>query len=507
MLKWAEKFRALFETAVPGRTNDIKRSDGDANRSTYRAGPRLREQARHLEENHDLVSGILTTLVNNTVGPTGISVEPLPKKRDGTIDRDFADELIVLWDDWSKRPEVTGEHTRGSMERLLARSWFRDGEAFLQHLAGPIPTLRHGTRVPYSVEMLEADMVPLDHPDNVAVNDYQGITKNEWGQPLLYRVYLRHPGSIKAWDTRTKQIPADNMVHLKLTNRIGQTRGVSAFAPVLIRLNDLKSYEEAERIAARMSACIGMYIKRGNPDQYTMAELDEDDDRIFEMAPGMIYDQLLPGEELNDITPDRPSQLLQPFRDSMLKAVAAGVGCSYSSIARDYEGTYSSQRQELVEQFINYGVMQQMFIGQVTSPIWEQFVTVALANGMVKLPRSVDPETILDAQFRGPVMPWIDPAKESSANLIQVRAGFKSISQVIRERGENPRHVFAEIQREREELEEMEIALSSVESTDDTNFGGTDDGDQGEGQGLRTQGDDEPDSGSDDKSGGVVRLR
>lgn len=503
-MKWIHKVFGLFETATPSRTHTIKRSTGDADRPIDMAGAALREQSRFLEENHDLVNGILTTLVNNTVGPRGISVEPMPRKRDGSVHREFADELIDLYEDWSSHPEVTGEHDRASMERLLARSMYRDGEVFGQHISGHRPNLIHGTRVPYSVELLEAEMVPMDHPDNVKLNNYQGVIKNQWGQPVAYKVYLRHPGTLKSWDTAVKEVPADRMLHAKLTNRIGQTRGVSAFAPVMVRLNDLKNYEEAERIAARMSACIGLYIKRGNPDQYTPEDI-EDDDRMFEMAPGIVYDNLLPGEEINDVTPDRPSQLLQPFRDSMLKAVASGINANYSTIAKDYSGTYSSQRQELSENFINYAVLQRNFIRQVTEPMWNQFIVSALGT-QIKVPRSVDINTLYQAQFLGPVQPWIDPAKEASANLIQVRAGFKSLSQVIRERGENPRKVFAEMQREREEAEEMGLELSSFASTDDTNMGGTED-DSGKNQGNRTQGDKDSGSGANDATGGVVRLR
>lgn len=504
-MKWPFKnFFGRYETTHITRTHDIKKSDGDADRSLQAAGKTLREQARYLEENHDLVNGILTTLVNNTIGPEGITVEPLPRKKDGTIDRDFSDELSSLYEDWSKHPEVTGEFTRSSMERVLARSLYRDGEVFVQHLSGRIPTLIHHTVVPYSVELLECDMVPIDHPNTIDSNNFNGVIKNAWGQPLAYQVYHRHPGSIKAWDAKIKEVKADRMLHAKLITRVGQTRGVSAFAPVLMRLNDLKSYEEAERVAARMSACIGLYIKRGNPDLYMPGE--EEDDRMFEMEPGIIYDNLLPGEEIGDISPNRPSQLLQPFRDSMLKAAASGVNASYSTVAKDYGGTYSAQRQELSDSYVNYNTLQSNFVSQISDPMWTQFVSSALAAGLLSVPDGINELTIFDAVFRGPVQPWIDPAKEASANLIQVRAGFKSLSQVIRERGENPRKVMAEIKRERDEAEEMGIELSSIASTDDTNMGGTED-DETKDQGTRSQGDDKKDSGSGGSKGRAVHLR
>lgn len=507
-MRWAfPKFFGRYETTQLTRTNDIKRSDGNADRPISEAGKTLREQARYLEENHDLVNGILTTLVNNTIGPEGITVEPLPRRKDGTVDRDFSDELSSLYEDWSKRPEVTGEFTRAGMERILARSLYRDGEVFAHHLIGRKRGLQHGTVVPYSVELLESDMVPYDHPDSVDSNHYNGIIKNQWGQPTGYLVYVKHPGSIKAWDTKIKTVKASEMLHAKLVTRVGQTRGVSAFAPVLIRLNDLKSYEQAEQVAARMAACMGLYIKRGNPDLYQPGqEAEEEENRLFEMAPGIIYDNLLPGEEIGDISPNRPSQLLQPFRDSMLKAATSGVNANYSTVAKDYAGTYSSQRQELSDSYVNYTTLQADFIAQIAQPMWEMFMDMALASNLVKQPEGVDDLSLKDAQFRGPVQPWIDPAKEASANLIQVRAGFKSLSQVIRERGENPRKVMAEIKRERDEAEELGIELSSMAGTDDTNMGGTED-DETKDQGTRSQGNDKDDKGSGASGRRAVPLR
>ena len=58
------------------------RSNGDArdgNSTVYDAGPKLRQYARHLDQNHDLVKGALDRLTQFIVGPNGISVEPQPR--------------------------------------------------------------------------------------------------------------------------------------------------------------------------------------------------------------------------------------------------------------------------------------------------------------------------------------------------------------------------------------------------------------------------------------------
>lgn len=86
---------------------------------------------------------------------------------------------------------------------------------------------------------------------------------------------------------------------------------------------------------------------------------------------------------------DRPNVHLYEFRNGQMRAVAAGTRGSYSSIARDYNGTYSSQRQELVESFEGYNVLQQWFVGQQSRPVYRNWLAMTLLSG-VTIPKDVD---------------------------------------------------------------------------------------------------------------------
>ena len=58
----------------------------------------------------------------------------------------------------------------------------------------------------------------------------------------------------------------------------------------------------------------------------------------------------------------RPNPNLITFRNGQLRAFAAGISASYSSVSRNYDGTYSSQRQELVEQWVHYACLTDDFV-------------------------------------------------------------------------------------------------------------------------------------------------
>jgi lambda family phage portal protein len=160
--------------------------------------------------------------------------------------------------------------------------------------------------------------------------------------------------------------------------------------------------------------------------------------------PGMIFDDLRPGEEIGMIDTSRPNTNLQAHRDGQLRAIAAGIGGSYSSISRNYNGTYSAQRQELIEQWTHYQSMTEAFTAQFVRPVWERFVALALASGLVKAPLELDMATLDDALFVGQTMPWIDPAKEAQANEILERNCYKSGPEIIRARGGNPRETLTQ---------------------------------------------------------------
>lgn len=471
-----EKIRAsgrAHEASSPSRSRKFYSDRLSPNHIVLQGAMALMAQARHMERNNDIARGILRTMTNNIVGPNGIGIEPQPRRRDGSIHEEYAAALRAAHRAWRQAPEVTGLHTDASMQRILCRTWLRDGEVFAQELVGFVPGLTHGSTVPYSLEMFEADLVPLTHDAGERIR--QGIERNAWGKPTAYYSYKGHPleGTVPSMlgSQDLKRIPANAVIHVALRDRIGQMRGISEFASIISRLEDIKDYEDSERIAAKVAAALTAYVKKTNPDGYDVSNRETDDDgniipRDLRLTPGMIIDGLTVGEEIGLIDSTRPNPNVVTFRQGQLRAVAAGVGASYSSIARDYNGTYSAQRQELVEQWINYASLTDAFTGLFVQPCWNGFVQAAAISGQVRIPSDVMPGTENDALFIAQAMPWIDPMKEANALVILTKAGFASEVEAIRRRGSNPRDVLEQITQWRKEVERQGLVLSSDAAND-----------------------------------------
>lgn len=451
---------AAYEAAVPSRTHKAKKSQGDANAVMQRGAVSIRGQARHLEENSDLVDSLLTVLVNNVVGRDGIGVEPMPLDINGQVHEAFARELLDGFGEWSLRMDSTGEWSRAEAERLVCRTWLRDGECLGEQLLGHIPGFVHPNgSVPFSLQLMEPDFLPMELT-RPADGIFQGIEVNDWQQATRFHVYLQHPGSMAATGLRTRPVAAERMLHLKLVKRLHSRRGISVLASSLQRIGGLQNYEESELVAARISAAMAFYIRKGSSEDYAAPEtgVQQEKRRTLPISPGTIFDDLRPGEDVGTIESKRPSPMVQTFRDTMMRAICgAAGGVNFSTTAKKYDGNYSAQRQELVDSYVSYGVLSNAFIARWSRPVYRRYVQMSILTGRHVPPPDLDIRTVMLAYYQPPVMPWIDPYKEAQGNREMVRGGFGTESEVIRARGKNPQEVKR--QRDREIRENRELGL------------------------------------------------
>ena len=424
----------LYKAAAPSnaRSSPTDWRSGDAVMDQARA--KLRQWGRHLDENHDLTHSILNQL---SYQASQLEIEPRALNRSGAPAVAVNDALKKAWTTHRDQLDATGGMPWCVLSAITARTWLRDGEVFAQHLLGT--STAYAGALPYAVEVHEPDLVPFDLiQDNPRI--VHGIEIDASGRPSAYHLYLKHPGDNVqgVFTTDTMRIPADQITHLKMSKRLGQRRGASVLAPAVTRLSDIADYEESERLAAKVASSLCAAITRGADFVNTPTALDAaSGERPFELQAGMIFDSLAPGERVEVIDTQRPNQALGDFRKAMLRAATAGIGVSYSTATHDYDGTYSSQRQELVESRLMYDAMRAHYVAGFLRPVWRNFVQATQLAGLVRA-AAADPDTLFDFEAIAPAQPWIDPAKEASADETSIRAGIESRYGIIRRRGGDP---------------------------------------------------------------------
>lgn len=464
----ARQILAYYEAARPSTTRKIKREVGSGDVATLRAGDSLRAQARHLEQNHDLARGIRQILITNIVGANGITVEPQPRNKDGTINSELATRIRVLLKNWERSPEVTQMFRWAACQRQVCGAWIRDGEILAQIINGTVQGLDHRSKVPFSLELLEADYLPFFLNSSSEPWITEGVERNQWGAPIAYHLFKTHPGdwqmfwgmSIQLGNASFRRVEAGRILHVKICDRARQARGVSVYASIIGRLDDIKDYEESERIAAKIAASMAAFIKKGRSDDYS-EKVDPATGRPvprhIKFQPGMVFDDLEPGEEIGMIDTNRPNTSLEAHRNGQLRAASSGAGISYSSWSKDYDGNYSARRQELVDSYANYAVIQDDFCTQFVAPVYENFVKMALLAGLLNINRQTDLDRLDDALFIGPQMPWIDPSKEASAWETLQNNIHASGPEIIRRRGQDPESVLEQATAWRDKLKERDL--------------------------------------------------
>jgi len=458
-----------YDAAKPTRLRTIRRARNTIDSDTRQGARTLREAARWLDQNYDLALGVLDVLVRKTVG-TGLMPEFLVRTRDGELATDLNNDLADWYTRWAKKPEVTGELDYSHAQRIKALHWFRDGEVFTQYLLGRVPGLTHGSEVPLSLELIPPDHVPIGLTDT-ASRLIQGVEKNGWGRPIAYRVQrgdigpdLRNSLLLQAGDYR--RIPAARMQHLKLTRHIRQTRGVSVFAAVLERFEDVRDYDESERIAAKMAAHIAGFIKRGTPDMYDPENLSRDEygqiiPREHKFQPGMFFDFLETGEEIGMVDPKRPSNQFGTYRAENLRSIASGTGAAPSAVSNNYDGTYSSRRQEANEAAVHYQMLWSQFCSVSEAPTAARFVDMCIAAQLVRITPDVDLRTLHDVDFSRPAASAIDRQKETKANETALNSFQEALVDIWRREGRNPADQWRKLAEQARRLDSIQGAAPS----------------------------------------------
>jgi lambda family phage portal protein len=314
--------------------------------------------------------------------------------------------------------------------------------------------------------LLEIDHLRMGY--TIPPNIVDSVEKDQWGRPIAYWILPIHPGSINRFSMPTPvRVPAGEIIHPKIVKRIGQTRGITQFHAVFDRFQDVNDIDLYERTAAKMGAAIGLKIER--PLEY-QPSIDikgnvVNRERIQQFWPGMVLDGLDPGEKAEMLNPaGRPNPEITKFRHDQLRSAAAGLGISFSALSNVFDGNYSAQRQDMVQNESKIDAKTESFITSFINPVYKWAVEAMLLYGFLDLSlfKDVDLWTIFDAVHHGPALPWIDPQKEIEAKVQAVEAGFKSRAQVIRENGDNPDAVRSEIAMERQRDQEQGLSFNQV---------------------------------------------
>lgn len=449
---------------------------------------RLRAWARDMVRNNAYAWGVVDTIVSSVVG-CGIRAQSTFETPEGEDVENVNDVRDKVWSEWCEVCDVNGQYTFEELQAAAQREIVEAGEVLVRIVRTSSITYRGILRpVPLALELIEADRLAGDKDTYAARLSAQngnriirGVEVDELGKPVAYWIYKDHPLQPYAFTREPERIPANEVMHLFRRDRVGQTRGVTWFAPALSWIRDLGTYVDNELQASAVASCFTVAIKTDTPignlyDPDGGSGTDSAGNRERYVEPGMIM-ELKPGEDVVGLNPGRPNAGAEPWIQLILRGIAVGTGLSYEVVARDYSQTsYSSSRTSQLEDRRRFRCWQQYLIRHLCQPVWDAFSDAAALSA---LPDFAASDELLDdrrrfapVEWQTPEWEWVDPQSEQTASEMALNSFTDTFQNVLGSRGRSFRSVFyqrAKEERMRRKLglvtaEEQQLAISSAQT-------------------------------------------
>lgn len=440
------KVSMRYDAATPGRRGASwtpNALDADAS-AAQRA--RLAMVARDMIRNTPFATRAQQVIANNVVGD-GI----IPKITGGSetqrgelqqILRDHLDTVAV---------DAAGRNNLYGLERLATNTIVESGEVLIRRRRR---RATDGLPLNFQIEVLEPDFLDAslwgDLTSGNRVRD--GIEYDTLGRRVAYYLFDQHPGA-RGWQSRmeSRRVSARDVLHVFRSDRPGQNRGVSWFAPVALRLQDLADHQDAQLLRQKIAACFTAFRVR----------LDEESDgtngvadRFESLEPGRI-EELAPGEDIKFASPPGV-ETYDEFTRAVLREAAAGLGITYEALTGDLTGVnFSSGRMGRMEMDRNVSSWQwTMLVPQMLQPL-AGWTLEELAYGRPPLPRDLRIDWVPPARI------IVDPSREIPAMIRQIRGGLATRSEMVRRLGYDPEQVEAEMTRDNRVADESGFVFDS----------------------------------------------
>lgn len=356
----------------------------------------------------------------------------------------YANKVIEeAWAKWKRREfcTVSGVLSYNEVCQIRLLSAARDGDFFLRHIRSP-QVNEYG----YSLQLINSEWCDfnLNTRDPDSGNDIRmGIERDKWGKRIAYYFIKRTPmdwqfgtpgfGQTGGPKTYTR-IPAEEIIHYARYKDGDNTRPAPWSASVIQKSRHLDKYEEAEVVAARVSACkLGFFTSNQVPEggEAMGDRPDPTQEATMDAEPGS-FTGLKWGIDFKEWNPEHPNGNFDLFRKGMLRAWCAGMpGANYNIIANDLEGVnYSSGRLGMLDERELWKLIQRFDIDIAERPIFENWLEMSLMTGAIPLPLAKF-DKFNKPIFRGRRWAWVDPQKEVEASALQVANKFTSRTRVV----------------------------------------------------------------------------
>jgi len=469
MLSYATQYKGADQTTL--RTDWISAARGSGQTPSGYELSLLRIRSRDANRNHPVAAGASDTMAHNIVGSGLKPQSRIPYKILGISESRGGDLQLQAEAAFAKWAPLASADNRLSFDELQFVALLKtveDGEIIA------LPTWAQESWRPYGrcIELLESER--LATPGNRARIDksvQHGIKPGRRGEPQTY--YIRKANSLTEYLTVPARDRAGRpkILHVFPTRRPGQMRGIPFFAPVLTYFQDLANYLEAEIVAARVAACLSVFISKDQQFGLTGRE-SSSDSTVQELTPGLIA-RLGMGESINVVDPKRPGDSFAPFVESILRLIGVALGLPYELLVKDFSKTnYSSARASLLEGRRVFKTWRGWLASKFCHPIWQLVIEEAYLRGEFDAPDFYKYyHEYTRAAWIGGGWGWVDPVKEVEASRKAIDYGLSTLAKEAAAQGDDWEENLDQLARERTAIDSRRVTIyhsaKGAEDSDD----------------------------------------
>lgn len=451
-------YARTYDAAKVGRrTAGWQTTGGSGSAEVAQGLSRIRNRSRDLIRNNEFAKRAVAVFASNVVG-YGITITPDDKSE------------RAAWKAWSESLEcdAAGDDCLAGMLRLGCTERFGAGEILIRR-RWRRPT--DGLTVPMQIQLLEPDYLdetrtgPLGNSGNICI---LGKEYDMLGTCVAYWLFPEHPGEIASSRLRSfasVRVPASEVIHYYAKDRPSAVRGVSELGVSIMRYRDTADWNDAEQVRKKMEACVMAVITSSNPDKALgMAGTEKG---LEKMRPGMIA-RVGSSDSVSFNNPV-PSSGGGEFMRHQLHALAVGAGITYAQLTGDMsQANFASNRMGLIE--FRQMVEQEQWLNlvpKVLQPIRNWWREAALLGG-IRLGDVTKDKIAMPRKY------LVDPLKDTLTYKEAIRAGARTLSDVLREDGTDLETFIAERKHELEALAAAGIVTDTNAATSELGLTGAD---------------------------------
>ena len=396
------------------------------------------ERARHFDRDNMIVGQGVNRLVSNIL-------------QDGfnndikTGDTGLDDELNARWKEWTSDPDqcdYEGEKDFNEITAITLRSTFVDGDI-----------INAGDRDSGSLRTFEAHRART--PQNTRRNVFLGFLRNDKGKKTEVWITRQETDPRRpvqfVKDIKPFQIFDENghrnVFQSYFPTRSSQTRGVSAFAPIVDAIGMHDDIQFATLVKQQVASCYTIFeeidgdgVPPGSEDgtgDRTTETLGGGASRTVEgIAPGMRITGT-PGMKLRGFSPNIPSAEFFQHATLVLTFIAINLDLPVSVLLLDASNTnFSGWRGAVDQARQRFRKLQTDFIKHHHTPIYKWKVRQWMAEDQAILTASKKSGVnVFGHKFKARGFAYIEPSKDALADKVRSESAVASLGGLADEKG------------------------------------------------------------------------